>query len=142
MVLTVGESQSNMSHSSAKTIAIGIVEWNGQFLIGKRPPQATLAGIWEFPGGKVEEGEALSDAVMRECVEETGLRVRVLRELANCDYEYDHGAVSLHFYLCEPLCGTATPREPFNWVPRSELSRYEFPPANRDVLETLIAERS
>ena len=134
MALTVDESQSN-----AKTVSIGIVEWNGQFLIGKRPSKATLAGFWEFPGGKVQDGEALCDAVIRECVEETGLYVRVLWEFAHCDYEYDHGAVALHSYLCEPLYANATPREPFVWVPRNELSRYEFPPANRDVLQMLIA---
>jgi mutator protein MutT len=54
-------------------IAVAVVEHQGRFLIGKRPDDAALGGYWEFPGGKVEQGESPADAAIRECLEETGV---------------------------------------------------------------------
>ena len=58
-------------------IAIAVVEQHGQFLIGQRPADVALGGLWEFPGGKVEPGELPVNAAIRECLEETGLVVRI-----------------------------------------------------------------
>ena len=128
-----------MPHSSPTTIAIAVVLQAEHILVGQRPEGVALAGLWEFPGGKVEGCESLENAAVRECAEETGLQVRVVEELISQEYRYDHGNVKLHFFICEPLDEGQTPLRPFRWVVRKDLSNYDFPPANRRVLELLAS---
>ena len=92
-----------MAEFRRKTIGIAVVEHQGCYLVGIRPPGASLAGFAEFPGGKCEAGEEPATAAVRECLEETGLRVEVLELLTRRLYEYAYGSVDLHFYLCHPL---------------------------------------
>jgi A/G-specific adenine glycosylase len=121
-----------------KQIAIAVVEHNDRLLVGRRPEGAVLAGMWEFPGGKVQPGETLEQGAVRECGEETGIEVTVVGRFPDCVHEYDYGTVHLHFFHCRPLSAEATnPRPPFCWVPRRELWRYEFPNANTEVLRML-----
>ena len=122
---------------SAVPIAVAVVEHNDLFLIGKRPPGVVLAGFWEFPGGKVFQGESAEEAAVRECREETGIEVEVLGMYGQRLYDYDHGAVRLHFVACRPRDLLRPPCSPFCWVKRQDLSRYEFPPANDDLLRML-----
>lgn len=119
-------------------IAIAVVEHNGQFLIGQRPPGAALAGLWEFPGGKVEPGESAEAAAVRECQEETGLAVEVLGTYPFHDHQYDHGAVRLHFFRCRMLDTRILPRDPFRWVARQDLGQFAFPRGNDALLRLLI----
>jgi 8-oxo-dGTP diphosphatase len=120
-------------------IAIAVVERAGHYLIGQRPPDVSLGGYWEFPGGKTESGELPQAAAARECLEETGLQVDVSELLNETDYVYDYGAVQLHFFLCTPQDRAAVPRPPFRWVAADELPQYEFPPANARLLELLAS---
>jgi mutator protein MutT len=126
--------------SAPVEIAVAVVERNGLFLIGLRPAGTPLAGYWEFPGGKVQPGEAAADAAVRECLEETGLAVRVLSEYPAVEHCYAHGELRLRFFACE-LAPAATLNESsrFLWVAREELAGYEFPPANRALLALLQA---
>ncbi len=62
-----------------------------------------LAGLWEFPGGKVGPGESADDAAVRECLEETAVRVRVERERAVVEQRYEHGDVRIHFFDASPI---------------------------------------
>ena len=121
-------------------IAIAVVEHEGQFLIGQRPPGVALAGFWEFPGGKVEPGETPAAAAARECREEAGVEVEVLGLDDLRVHQYDHGAVELHFFRCRLRKPCASPQAPFRWAPRGDLARYEFPAANAALLERLLAE--
>jgi mutator protein MutT len=118
-------------------IAIAVVEHNGQFLIGQRPPGAALAGLWEFPGGKVEPGESAEAAAVRECQEETGLTVEVLCSYPLHDHEYAHDRVRLHFFRCAIISNDSDPRPPFRWVPKDELGHYAFPDGNASLLNLL-----
>lgn len=120
-------------------IAIAVVQWAGQVLIGQRAENVPLAGLWEFPGGKVEPGETPAEAAARECLEETGLEVEVGNEFPSVSHEYAHGKVHLHFYACIRRETAISPKSPFRWVKLSELSRYEFPPANAEILALLAA---
>ena len=120
-------------------IAIAVVEHEGSFLIGQRPIGLPLAGLWEFPGGKIEPGESPEAAATRECLEETGLRVEPLFRYPPHVQVYDHDRVALHFIACRPIDAlTPKPRLPFGWIPRAQLSNYEFPVGNRGLLQMLI----
>jgi 8-oxo-dGTP diphosphatase len=117
-------------------IAVAVVERDDQVLIGLRPEGAPLAGYWEFPGGKVADGETPEDAARRECWEETGVAVRITGDYGEATHEYPHGAIRLHFFAAEPIGEQRLPHR-FRWVRRVELERYKFPPANARLLALL-----
>jgi mutator protein MutT len=128
-----------MSESSQIVeIAIAVVEQDDHFLIGQRPTGVALAGLWEFPGGKIEVGESPAAAAARECQEETGLAVQTRFAYATCVQQYEHATVHLHFIACVPVGSNVEPRPPFRWVRRSELVKYEFPEGNRRMLRELL----
>lgn len=119
-------------------IAIAVVEQQGQFLIGQRPAEVALGGLWEFPGGKVEPGELPLNAAARECLEETGLVVQAIGEYLVHEQPYAHDTVRLHFIRCEVGGEVPAPRFPFRWVARQDLAQYEFPRGNDPLLALLI----
>ena len=121
-----------------KRIAVAVVEWEDRFLVGPRPPGVPLAGLWEFPGGKVEADEAPEAAAVRECREETGLDVEIVSPYPRNTEAYLHDTVDLHFFACRPANAEQVPREPFLWVPRAELAQLEFPAGNRELLRLLL----
>jgi mutator protein MutT len=118
-------------------IGVAVVEHQRRVLIGQRPPGVPLAGSWEFPGGKVRSGESPAEAAVRECLEETGIAVRMVRELETTVHAYAHETVELHFFLCLPQDEPPLVRAPFRWVSCEQLAAYQFPDANRSVLERL-----
>jgi 8-oxo-dGTP diphosphatase len=118
-------------------IAIAVVERDGQMLIGLRGRGKPLAGLWEFPGGKLLEGESPEDAARRECWEETGVGVRITGRYPSVTYDYPHARVTLHFFACEVLDEPQSLPVHFRWVPRAELGKYSFPPANAALLAEL-----
>jgi mutator protein MutT len=127
----------NASHVPTP-IAIAVVEQNGAVLVGRRGPSASLANLWEFPGGKIESGESPAAAAVRECLEETGLNVEVVALLSEQIEQYEHACVRLHFFHCRPLRPAVEVRTPFRWVSRSELASLPFPRGNRHLLARLI----
>ena len=125
-----------------KRIAIAVVERGGEVLIGQRPEGVPLAGYWEFPGGKVCDGETYEAAVIRECQEETGLSVLVCGEFTPVTHEYRHATVALRFFRCKVAESELeeTPRGSFRWVRKTRLSEYRFPEANACLLTELTIE--
>jgi 8-oxo-dGTP diphosphatase len=122
-------------------IAIAVVEHDGRFLIGQRPPGVSLAGLWEFPGGKIEPGETPQAAAIRECREEAGLSVEAISEYPDEVQQYGHGAVHLHFIACRMQNDSPLePMMPFQWVPRAALAEHAFPAGNRNLLKLLNAQ--
>lgn len=117
-------------------IAVGVVWQNGKILIGRRKETQMLGGLWEFPGGKIEVGEATEVAVVREVREETGLLIRVLSKYCTIKHAYTHFKITLHAYACEVLAGTAKPHttDELKWVSPAVLHDYPFPTANRKVI--------
>ena len=118
---------------------IGLIGRDGRYLVRMRPPGTVYAGYWEFPGGKCEPGEAPPAAAVRECLEETGLRVKVERLRHRTRHRYPHGLVELHFYDCTPYDSAAEPAAEtgFRWVGARELAALRFPEANEAVGEQL-----
>jgi mutator protein MutT len=120
-------------------IAVAVVEHQGCYLIGLRPAGVPLTGYWEFPGGKLRAGETPAAAAVRECREETGLKVEAGSAYPTVEHDYPHGRLRLHFLACR----AAQPDEPlpprFRWAPAAELDNYQFPPANATLLAMLRA---
>ncbi len=122
-------------------VAIAVLQHNGKFLVGVRPPGVPLAGLSEFPGGKVDPGETPEAAAIRECREETGLAVEVAGKYFSTKHQYEHGLLEIHFFRCHPVDAggpVLQPTSPFRWVNRDELGRLEFPAANEPLTRHLL----
>lgn len=127
-----------MPTAEPQPIAVAIVVHDDRVLIGPRGPKGPLAGLWEFPGGKIHSGETPAEAAKRECLEETGLAIRVLALTSEVDHRYVHGEVKIFFFAAEPENPLAWPQAPFTWVPIAALPAYAFPPANAEVIARLL----
>ena len=121
-------------------IAVAVIrDDTGRLLIQRRPDDAMLGGLWEFPGGKVEPGETPVEACRREVGEELGLQVEVGGAYPVIDHAYSHFRISLHAFSCRvdgngPEVRTTLPAR---WVVAEELAAYAFPRANRRLIEEL-----
>ena len=120
-------------------IAVAVVERDGQFLVGLRPPGVPLAGYWEFPGGKVHADETPAVAAIRECREETGLSIELRGAYPDVVQQYDHDRLRLYFFAARCVSEHTEPRPPFVWVPRGQLGQLAFPPANAALIAHLLA---
>jgi len=123
-------------------IAVAVVCWQSQFLVGVRGADQESGGCHEFPGGKVQPGESPADAAARECLEETGIALRIDRLLNQVDHTYEYGFLRLYFFAATPRSAEGDPLQPrgsFRWICRSELERCRFPAANQIVVSQLLA---
>lgn len=122
-------------------VAAGIVLRDGHLLITQRPPGVHLAGLWEFPGGKLQTGEDWECALHRELREELDIAVRILALFEEVLHPYPEKTVRLRFYLCALESGEPRPIEcaQLAWVTPEELSRYPFPPADAQLIRRLQA---
>ncbi len=119
-------------------IAVAIVQDQGNVLVGIRPEDRSYGGLWEFPGGKVLTGEALDLAAVRECREETGLDVQVIKRLGSYPHHDRHASIELHFFACCVVGDTPIPTPPFQWIPRLALKTLPMPPANCPIVQDLL----
>jgi 8-oxo-dGTP diphosphatase len=124
--------------NSPTRIAVAVVEHGGCFLVGQRPKGVPVAGLWEFPGGKIEPGETAEQAAARECLEETGLAIEVGSPYPAVVHQYNHDRLALEFFACSAVDPKVPPKPPFRWVALSELAKYPFPAANAGLIELLL----
>jgi 8-oxo-dGTP diphosphatase len=123
---------------SRVVVTAAVIERDGAYLITRRPQGVHLAGLWEFPGGKVDPGESLEGCLAREIREELACGVDVGAEIFSVAHTYPERTVELHFFACtlrgEPLAALG---QELRWVPRTELHALDFPPADRGLIEKL-----
>lgn len=123
-------------------VAAGLICRDGHYLIARRKAGTHLAGLWEFPGGKREPGESLTECLSRELQEELGIRIdrpipyRIVR------HRYQEREVELHFFRCTLKEGepAAIECEEIRWVRPGDLCHFEFPPADSAIIESLQCE--
>ena len=114
--------------------------WQGdRFMICRRPEGKARAGLWEFVGGKAEEGETLEDALIRECLEEIGVTVSVGAPYTEVTYDYPDILVHLTLFNATIKEGAPTPMEhnAIAWITPDEAGNYPFVPADAPIIARL-----
>lgn len=117
-----------------------VIEKNGKILCAQRGQDKSLAGLWEFPGGKIEQNETPQQALEREIKEELLCKVSIKNKIITASYEYDFGIVELTTFFCELIKGEPklTEHESIKWLPISELSTLEWAPADIPTIDALV----
>ena len=124
-------------------VAAALVDAEGRVLVAQRPPGKSLAGLWEFPGGKVEPGERPEAALIRELEEELGIVVAeaALAPLTFASHAYPDMHLLMPLYVCRQWTGVVVAREaqPLRWVHPPALHALPMPPADAPLIAPLVA---
>ena len=122
-------------------VAVALIDVDGRVLIAQRPEGKALAGLWEFPGGKVEPGERPEEALIRELHEELGIDVNeaCLAPFVFASHAYESFHLLMPLYLCRRWSGVVVKREhaALAWVKPDKLSDYPMPPADAPLVAWL-----
>jgi 8-oxo-dGTP diphosphatase len=122
--------------------AVALVDPDGRVLIAQRPQGKPMAGLWEFPGGKIEPNERPEESLIRELHEELGITVKeaCLAPLSFASHTYDDFHLLMPLYICRRWDGLVQAREGqvLRWVQPRELRRYPMPPADEPLIPALI----
>jgi 8-oxo-dGTP diphosphatase len=120
-------------------VVAAVVERDGHFLVTRRLQGTHLAGYWEFPGGKVHDGETHEDALARELSEELHSGISNLRKIFRTSHHYVERTVELHFFRGDL---TDEPRpalgQEIRWIRREEFASLHFPPADAELVDRLV----
>ncbi len=123
-------------------VACALVDADNRVLVAQRPPGKTLAGLWEFPGGKLDPGERPEPALIRELREEIGIDVKeaCLAPLTFASHAYDEFHLLMPLYICRRWEGVVAAREgqQLAWVRANRLRDYPMPPADIPLIPHLI----
>jgi 8-oxo-dGTP diphosphatase len=123
--------------------ACALIDADRRVLIAQRPEGKPMSGLWEFPGGKVEAGEAPETSLIRELKEELGIDVNAacLAPLTFASHAYPHFHLLMPLYICRRWDGIAHPREGqmIRWVRGDRLREYAMPPADEPLISHLLA---
>ena len=123
-------------------VAVALIDEDSRVLIAQRPPGKALAGLWEFPGGKLEPGERPEAALIRELREELGIEVRqdCLAPLSFASHAYDDFHLLMPLYICRRWEGFVQSRErqALKWVRALQLRDYPMPPADAPLIAPLV----
>ena len=127
-----------------KTVRVvaAVVEREGRYLITQRRPTAVLPLLWEFPGGRSEEGESDGAALAREVMERLGATIEVGQLISFVSHPYESYTVDLYLYECRLLSESLEVRavNAYRWVTSSEFDQYPFTPADEASMTQLLGE--
>ena len=130
-----------MSAKLVLVAACALIDVDGRVLLAQRPAGKPMAGLWEFPGGKVENGERPEDSLIRELKEELGIVVReaCLAPLTFASHAYPEFHLLMPLFVCRRWDGMVTPREGqcLAWVRPNRLREYPMPPADEPLIAHL-----
>ncbi len=133
-----------MSQGNTKLVlvaACALIDADGRVLLAQRPEGKSMAGLWEFPGGKIEHGERPETTLIRELNEELGIRVKedCLAPFAFASHGYEAFHLLMPLYLCRRWEGIVVPREgqKLAWVRTAEMANYQMPPADVPLVAQL-----
>ena len=122
-------------------VAVALIDADGRVLLARRPEGKPMAGLWEFPGGKVEAGETPEAALIRELDEELSIDVSesCLAPFTFASHAYDDFHLLMPLYVCRVWDGIVRPREgqQTKWVRPNQLRDYPMPPADRPLVAML-----
>ncbi|WP_320673796.1 8-oxo-dGTP diphosphatase MutT [Prochlorococcus sp. MIT 1341] len=126
---------------SIQVIGVGVIfNQRGEVLIDQRKNDGLLGGMWEFPGGKQEQGEPIKSTVSREIIEELAITVEVGEELISFAHAYSHKRLRFVVHICEYVSGEPKPlaSQQVRWVEPKSLNKYPFPAANTKIIDALM----
>ncbi len=122
-------------------VACALIDADRRVLIARRPAGREMAGLWEFPGGKIEAGETPEDAIIREMGEELGIRIKkpCLAPLTFASHSYENFHLLMPLYVCRRWQGDVVAREhqAISWVRANRLREYDMPPADEPLVAHL-----
>lgn len=120
-------------------VVAAAIRRNGRYLLCQRPAAGMLAGLWEFPGGRVEGKESHRRALARHVKQQLGISLRVGPPVGSVDHAFSHRTITLHLYRCE--CDSSRPRPSHHarvrWIPWAHFNRYALATADRKLLDRL-----
>ena len=121
--------------------AVALIDRDGRVLLAQRPEGKSMAGLWEFPGGKVEKGESPEAALVRELDEELGIQTwdSCLAPLTFASHQYDDFNLLMPLFACRKWSGIVQPKEgqSLKWVAARDLSKYPMPAADLPLIPIL-----
>ena len=130
-----------MSKKIILVSAVALIDADGRILLAQRPEGKSMAGLWEFPGGKVEPGETPEDALVRELHEELGIETwnSCLAPLTFASHGYEDFHLLMPLFACRKWDGIVQPREgqTLKWVRATDLRDYPMPPADEPLIPIL-----
>ena len=122
-------------------VAVALIDKDGRILLAQRPPNKSMAGLWEFPGGKVEDGENPEDALIRELNEELGIDTwgSCLAPLSFASHSYEEFHLLMPLFACRKWIGTpmAIEGQVLKWVSKNDLKNYAMPPADIPLIAAI-----
>lgn len=120
-------------------VVAAAIEKDGKFFCAQRPEGKSLGGFWEFPGGKLEEGESPEQALIREIKEELNSEIQIISYINEASYDYDFGSVVMKTYHAELISGNLELLEHQNstWLAPHELSTINWAPVDRPAVKTI-----
>ena len=122
-------------------VAVVLIDRDGRVLLSQRPSGKSMAGLWEFPGGKVENGEVPEEALIRESKEELGIDTwsSCLAPLSFASHSYEDFHLLMPVFVCRKWVGSPTPMEgqALKWVNRDKLKDYPMPPADIPMIAVI-----
>jgi A/G-specific adenine glycosylase len=126
------------------TVTAAVLEREGQVLIARRPENGLLGGMWEFPGGKLMNGESLAEGLRREICEELGAEIAVGEPIGVYRHAFTHFRITLHAFQCTLLKGEPRPLEAsdLRWVSPGELPDYPMGKVDRQIAAYLLKSNS